>query len=1162
MNKFYLLFILLCGSFLGSFAQGTESFENMPASSGSYTVRTWTGDGGRTWNAGNARTDGPGASSTVTGMTMRFIIMRNTGGILSSTNIPNGIGTVTFKYAKAFTSGTGIPTFGLFIDNAQIGSTITASSNAAQTASFTVNLAGTHNLEIRQLTANDNGRLALDDISWDAFSGGPDMIPPTISSTIPADNATGVSINTSLQVNFSEPVVKGTGNIVIKRTSDNSTVQTIDVTSGSVTVSTNTATVTISPLINSTDYYVEIDAGTFTDAALNAFAGITGNSTWNFTTEAPPAPGILNNNYSFTNCTTTFSSEGWRQYSVTGNEIWGCNTIGRTDAFGLQMNGFTTTAQTNEDWLISPRFDLTGVNLPYLRFYSFNTFVGNTLQLKVSTNYVSGTNPNTATWTNLPGAFPAANTSVWTLSDNISLAAYGTSNVYIAWVYTSTNVEAARWRLDDIAVLESLPACTEPTAQPTGLTLTPTPTTISGSFTASVPPADEYLVVRSTSASLGASPADGTTYTAGAAIGTGTVVSVGTSTSFVDNGLAPTTQYYYFVFADNNEDCSGGPNYLTTINAGANAADAATLSLPPCITPANPPTALNLVPGGTSISGSFTAAAGANRYLVVRSSASTLSATPVDGTVYTAGAAFGGGTVVSYTTGTSFVSTGLTANTLYYFFVFAANGECTGEPFYNTVSLDGSATTTNVTGPPPGYYTAADGLTCQPLKTALKNIISSDTQVFSYTPGLWNAYALTDMRRNDENTADIIWDMYSDNPTGPEPYTFTYGYVAAGGEQCGTYSVEGDCYNREHSTPQSFFDELAPMVSDIHHIFPTDGKVNGVRSNFPYGEVSSVSYLSQNGSKLGTGSNFGYGGTVFEPINEYKGDFARACLYMATRYEDEIIAQNWSSKGTANALFLSTTDESNAPKRRLQIYDTWFLKMMVKWHNLDPVSQKEIDRNNVIFYQDVQDGATLKRQGNRNPFVDHPEYVNMIWQCTGVLAINLNTFTAQKQDASVLLKWSASNESGFRGFEIERSLDGVTFTKTGEVAGSNSSSYNFTDVNLPNVNRVFYRLKLVNTNGTFNYSRIIPVQLDHKFSNALVYPNPTKGNLTVKLDKPLQQPSLVQVTDISGRFVFSQTAKGGAQLIELDLLKLAPGRYFIRIGNYAEMINQSFVIIK
>ncbi len=177
--------------------------------------------------------------------------------------------------------------------------------------------------------------------------------------------------------------------------------------------------------------------------------------------------------------------------------------------------------------------------------------------------------------------------------------------------------------------------------------------------------------------------------------------------------------------------------------------------------------------------------------------------------------------------------------------------------------------------PPSGYYDNATGKTGATLKTALYNIIKGHTEV-SYTPGVWNAFYTTDKKVNDK-----VWDMYSDIPGGTPPYEYTLGT-----NQCGNYSGENSCYNREHSFPKSWFGDVAPMNVDIFHLYPTDGYVNGKRSNYPYGTVSSPTWTSLNGSKLGPCSAPGYSGTVFEPIDEYKGDFARTYFYMVTRYEN------------------------------------------------------------------------------------------------------------------------------------------------------------------------------------------------------------------------------------------------------------------------------------
>ena len=248
-----------------------------------------------------------------------------------------------------------------------------------------------------------------------------------------------------------------------------------------------------------------------------------------------------------------------------------------------------------------------------------------------------------------------------------------------------------------------------------------------------------------------------------------------------------------------------------------------------------------------------------------------------------------------------------------------------------------------VSAQPANYYNSANGLTGNQLKVALHNIIKGHTSI-SYSQ-LWNAFWSTDNKGN-----GVVWDMYSDRPNGNPPYTYYLGQ-----DQCGNYDSEGDCYNREHSWPQSWFNEQTTPRSDLHHIFPTDGFVNGKRANYPFGEVRSATWTSQNGSKLGTCKTPGYSGTVFEPIDEYKGDFARALMYMSVRYYSE--DGSWSSS--------DMTNKSEIKK--------WAIDMLLRWNEQDPVSEKEKERNEVI-YNDYQH--------NRNPFVDHPEYARMIWDPT------------------------------------------------------------------------------------------------------------------------------------------------------------------------------------
>jgi endonuclease I len=266
---------------------------------------------------------------------------------------------------------------------------------------------------------------------------------------------------------------------------------------------------------------------------------------------------------------------------------------------------------------------------------------------------------------------------------------------------------------------------------------------------------------------------------------------------------------------------------------------------------------------------------------------------------------------------------------------------------------------------PEGYYDSAEGLTGDELREALMQIID-DQNVESYGD-LWTDFQSTDVKPNGE-----VWDMYSDIPGGTPDYTYTFVV-----DQCGNYSGEGDCYNREHSFPKSWFGgEVPPMYTDLFHLVPTDGYVNGQRGNYPYGEVANASWTSTNGSKRGACSYPGYTGTVFEPIDEYKGDFARGYFYMLTRYMNLI--NGWNSD------MLSGDDFSD-----------WARTMLLEWAANDTVSQKEIDRNNEIY----------AIQENRNPFIDHPEYAQLIWDLSASVAqTDLVVPKAYYQNSSLFLK--------------------------------------------------------------------------------------------------------------------------------------------------------------
>ncbi len=269
-----------------------------------------------------------------------------------------------------------------------------------------------------------------------------------------------------------------------------------------------------------------------------------------------------------------------------------------------------------------------------------------------------------------------------------------------------------------------------------------------------------------------------------------------------------------------------------------------------------------------------------------------------------------------------------------------SGGQSTSSTVSSSSSSSESSSSSSDTGGDigdlPSYYDGIDwSLTGAALKSELSDLIYSHTNV-GYD-GLLDAYPSTDC---DED--GYIVDMYSNEKYLPS-------------DAGGNYKGEGDCYNREHIVPQSVFYENAPMVSDLFHVYPTDGYVNNRRNNYPHGEVGdSVVYTSNNGSKLGTSSYPGYSGTVFEPIDKWKGDIARSYFYMVTCYEDKL--SSWKA--------YDSFDGKSYPG-----LSSWAKELYLEWNELDPVDDWERQRNEAVF----------QIQHNRNPFIDNPDAANLIW---------------------------------------------------------------------------------------------------------------------------------------------------------------------------------------
>ncbi|UYZ63669.1 T9SS-dependent choice-of-anchor J family protein [Hymenobacter weizhouensis] len=248
------------------------------------------------------------------------------------------------------------------------------------------------------------------------------------------------------------------------------------------TTFSQTITFTPAELASAKTVYVRFAPTAVGPASGNITHATTGATTQNV---AVSGSGFdpANRLFDFDNCTTGLP-DGWTQFSVQGAQVWGCTPFGRDAADasgktnkpnGLQMNGFVsgTGNLANEDWLISPAFNTAAFTIPLLSYYSRTAFNGAQLQLKVSTNY-SGTGSPTAagvTWTDVYGAFPAQGSDTWTLTDNVNLSAFKGTTMYVAFVYSSSATESARWTLDDIRLRDASAAPAPTVAAAPGLVI-------------------------------------------------------------------------------------------------------------------------------------------------------------------------------------------------------------------------------------------------------------------------------------------------------------------------------------------------------------------------------------------------------------------------------------------------------------------------------------------------------------------------------------------------------------------------------------------------------------------------------------------------------------------------------------------------------------------
>lgn len=255
------------------------------------------------------------------------------------------------------------------------------------------------------------------------------------------------------------------------------------------------------------------------------------------------------------------------------------------------------------------------------------------------------------------------------------------------------------------------------------------------------------------------------------------------------------------------------------------------------------------------------------------------------------------------------------------------------------------------------YYSRIDGLKKEELKTTLGSIIKNHkslgySSLGSYYPDVYYCDGSTK-----GSSKAKVYDLFSD-----EVYLYSSSSI----------------WNKEHVVPKSWWggSESAPQGNDIFSVIPSQTTANSNKSNYPPGIVNRNKSYKDSGRQLVGEATAGTGGSyskVWEPYDDYKGDFARIIFYVATCYADVA----WGSKGTVD----SEIDKNSWPTLK-----PWLYQMLLKWHNDDPVSAKEIQ---------INDDAQAV-QGNRNPFIDYPILADYIWGSLTTTAFNLSAAVPHK----------------------------------------------------------------------------------------------------------------------------------------------------------------------
>lgn len=885
-------------------------------------------------------------------------------------------------------------------------------------------------------------------------SGGPDIIPPTALSFTPVDDATSVATNTNLSITFSETIAANKGFVKINNATTGS-FDLIDVLSANVSISGTTVIIYGVNLQPGTSYNVIIADTCFKDVAGNKYAGTNSVTDWNFTTDAmaaPPVNGIVGTSYNLNTVANVLGVDGFRQFSTNGGLTWSITTFGRNAAspptgsspYGLQLSGFDNALGSNvpnEDWLISPKFDLTTTNFPLLSFWSRTKFNGAPLKLRVSTDYPGFGNPLNFTWTDVNGRFPAQTSDQWAESRDINLTPYKTASTFFAFVYNSTVDDGARWTIDDIMVTNSsVPPPASLSISTTdiqfGYVMQGNNATKTFTFTGNDIIADAVITATGDFqlSKDGTTFSTALTYTIAEANNITNTVYVRFSPSLVDKSFNNTTTLI-----------SGALNF--TINIKGTSIDVVkTLEV----------VNWNIEWFGSTANGPTN---DAQQETNVRTILQNLNAD-----------VYGLLEVVDETRLANVVST---------------------MPGYAYI-IGNYGSHTNPFSPTPS-----------PLAQAQKLAFVYRTSVFS------NVSASPLLTVGINTAADITSPSYNNWASGRFPFM---------------------------------------MTADV----TLDGVTRTVRFVLVHAKANtSPTTTSYNRRKAGADELYAL----------FNSTYASDNIVMLGDFNDDLdvtITDGIVPNTTSYVAF--TTDLTNYTSATLPL-SLGGKKSTVSFDNV--IDHVVLSSEMRSFYMNttanILTDVTSLVSNYGSTTSDHYPVFSRFAFSAAILPVTLTHFSATKTSGNVLLNWKTSQEINTKEFAIERSADGANFAAIGNLAAVNAlsgSQYEWVD-KLP-VAIGYYRLKIIDQDGKFNYSKVVKISFG-KQSDIQVSPNPATNFITIRFNDAVVNSAQVLLFDLSGRMVKQQTISTTAPQF-ISLTGITKGLYHLKLVTDQQVITRKIVV--